>query len=337
MPESRQHAVFARTDRVAAAWTWALPSASLPRRGVAEVRVLGRDLVLWRDDHGSVHAWDAHCPHMGAHLARGKVTAEGLHCFFHGWVFSEDGTLSRVPCAAHPPRVAVTAWPVVERYGLIFVWPEPSARAPAPEIPALAGRAVRTALGARFEKGCHPNVVMVNAIDEQHFLSVHHLPVDLQFAVTEHSTNAATWDNTTPPSDSVFGRFLRRFYRGPLTYRMTYWGGTTGSVSVGPDAWHFHIVFALRLTDAGTTEGYPILLTPKVGGLSGVALNAASLAASALVGAYFAHGDTEVFQTIRWDLATPIAADRSILRFIQHVDAQPAVSYGGWAPLSDTP
>ncbi len=334
MTGSRQHAVFARTDRVAAAWTWALPSAALGRRGVAEVRVLGRDLVLWRGDDGRVHAWDAHCPHMGAHLARGKVSAEGLACFFHGWVFGSDGQLARVPCSEHAPRVAVTRWPVEERYGLIFVWPEPEARAPLPEIPALAGRPVRSVLGARFEKGCHPNVVMVNAIDEQHFASVHHLPVDLHFRVTEHSAYAASWENMTPPPDAALGRLLRRFYRGPLTYRMTYWGGTMGSVSVGPDAWHFHIVFALRLTDAGTAEGYPILLTPKVGGLSGAVLNAVSLAASALVGAYFARGDTEVFQTIRWDLATPIAADRSILRFLQHVDAQPAVRFGDWTPVA---
>ncbi|MFM2163372.1 MAG: hypothetical protein RLZZ383_2884 [Pseudomonadota bacterium] len=334
MLEPRQHAVFARTDRVAAAWTWALPSAALGRRGVVQVRVLGRDLVLWRDDEGRPHAWDAHCPHMGAHLARGKVTAEGLHCFFHGWVFDETGQLARVPCADHPPRVAVTVWPVQERYGLVFVWPGPEAGAPLPEIPALAGQPVRSMLGARFEKGCHPNVVMVNAIDEQHFASVHHLPVDLHFHVTEHSAYAASWENTSLPPDSSFGRLLRRFYQGPLTYRMTYWGGTMGSVSVGPDAWHFHIVFALRLTDAGTTEGYPILLSPRVPGVAGAVWNALSLGASALVGAYFARGDTEVFQTIRWDLRTPIAADRSILRFIQHVDAQPAVTLGDWTPVA---
>ena len=325
--------VFNRRDRLVEGWYWAVPSAELRRGQVVPLRLGGRDLALWRGADGAARAFDAYCPHMGAHLAQGKVDGDTLRCFFHAWQFDGDGALRSVPCQDHVPAASVRAWPVAEAYGLVWVWTGPTPRHPVPFIPALEGAPIRSRLGNRFTKGCHPNVVMVNAIDEQHFQSVHHLTVDLRFAVTELHANAATWDNITPPPDSAFGRLLKRFYAGPLTYRMTYWNGTTGSVTVGPDAWHFHILFALRPNDDGHTEGQTVLVSRALPGLAGRAFNALALSASQVVGDYFARGDTEVFQTIRWNFQTPIKADRPIVHFVQHLERQRTVAWGTWAPV----
>lgn len=327
--------LFNRRDRLAEGWYWALPSAALQHSAVKPLRLCGRDLVLWRDASGVAHAHDAHCPHMGAHLAQGKVQGDRLQCFFHGWEYGADGALAHIPCqtALVPARVA--AWPTAEAYGLIWVWTGPEARHPVPFIPELAGRPLRTRLGNRFVKGCHPNVVMVNAIDEQHFATVHDLFVRLQFEVHELNDNAATWDNTTRiPAEKAWQRWIGRWYDGPLTYRMTYWNGTTGSVTVGPDAWHFHILFALRCNDDGHTEGQTVLVTPRVGGLIGKLWNEAALSLSQAVGDYFARGDTEVFQTIQWNFQHPLKADRSIVRFVRHLERQPAVTWGDWAAVA---
>jgi hypothetical protein len=53
------------------------------------------------------------------------------------------------------------------------------------------------------------------------------------------------------------------------------------------------------------------------------------------VGNYFATGDTQVFQTIQFDLKTPTIADRSILQFIQHVNHQKALNWGTWQAVEN--
>jgi len=322
---------FNRTDRVAEGWYWALRSADLPRGQVKPVELLGRHLAVYRGQDGRVAALDAHCPHMGAHLAEGKVDGNGLRCFFHNWKFESDGCASDVPCATGPVRASVRSWPVEERYGLIWLWTGETARHPVPYVPELEHDEGDALLGARFAKGCHPNVVMINAIDAHHFNTVHHLPVDLDFECIRTNENNMRFENRTRmPESNAFTRFAGRFYAGPLTYKMSYWYGSTGSVTVGPDFLHFHIIFALRLAKDGTTEGQTILVTKRRRGPIGWLFNRVLLFLSWVVGTYFAHGDTRVFQTIKFDFKTPLKADRSIIQFIKHVEEQPSIAVGAW-------
>ena len=123
---------------------------------------------------------------------------------------------------------------------------------------------------------------------------------------------------------------MGRFYAGPLTYAMSYHFGTSGTVTVGPDMLHFHILFALRLIDGGRTEGQTILITKRRPGFRGRAFNKAILLATRAVGNYFAKGDTQVFQTMKFDFKTPTKADHAIIDFIQHVEKQPARTFGSW-------
>ena len=96
----------------------------VPAGGVRTVRCFGRDLVLWRDAGGTAHAFDAHCPHLGAHFGFGGcVEGETLRCPFHHWRFDAAGRCVAIPYAKRiPARAQVRSWPVCERNGLIFVW-----------------------------------------------------------------------------------------------------------------------------------------------------------------------------------------------------------------------
>ena len=69
----RNTKVFNQSDRFVEGWHWLLPSRELQRSQVKAVRLLGRELVVYRSDAGQVYAADAYCPHMGAHLAEGRV------------------------------------------------------------------------------------------------------------------------------------------------------------------------------------------------------------------------------------------------------------------------
>jgi phenylpropionate dioxygenase-like ring-hydroxylating dioxygenase large terminal subunit len=273
---------------------------------------------------------------MGAHLAGGRVEEGGLRCFFHGWKFDPEGGCLDVPCLgrAHPARAA--SWPVAEHYGVLWVYTGRTPRAPLPQAPGLEGRPVAAAVGRPFRKACHPNVVMVNAIDAHHFNTVHRLPVKMDFREDVLSPHSIRFANTVSiPRDRRWNRLLGAFYRGPLTYLMTYHFGSTGSVTVGPDFWHAHNLFALRPRDDGGTEGLALVPVSRRPGALGWLVNRLEMALARAVGAYFAKGDTEVFQGIRFHLRTPLAQDQPILRFMAHLDAQPARAWGSWELLGE--
>ena len=66
------------------------------------VRVLGEDLVLFRDGQGRVGLLDAHCAHRGTSLYYGRIEPEGIRCCYHGWLFDAEGRCLDQPC--EPPE-----------------------------------------------------------------------------------------------------------------------------------------------------------------------------------------------------------------------------------------
>ncbi len=322
---------FNNPERFIEGWYWALPSHELAVGKVKPVTLLGRNLAIYRSDVGTVVAVDAYCPHMGAHLAEGTVEGDALRCFFHNWKFDAQGTCVDIPSLGKALPVQIKTWPVAEKYGMIWVWTGETPRHPLPFVPELEQDGCDSVLGSRFVKNCHPNVLMINAIDAHHFNTVHNLPVKIVFEKRDLNENATTFSNTTKGDDDFwFAKLIRPFYQHAITYSMCYWYGSTGTVTLGPDCLHFHIMFSLRLVEDGKAEGQTILITKQRSGLWGWSYNRILLWLTQQVGNYFAKGDTQVFQTIRFDLKTPIHADRSILQFIHHVDQQLALTWGTW-------
>jgi phenylpropionate dioxygenase-like ring-hydroxylating dioxygenase large terminal subunit len=262
---------------------------------------------------------------MGAHLADGRVEGNALRCPFHRWKYDANGRCVEVPTLGGRawPSIGVRSWPVEEQYGLIWLWPGDRARAALPDVPEL-GRAFRVRLGNRFAKRCHPHVVLVNAIDEHHFNSVHDMPVTLRMEPTVVDQRTIRYTNTAAVRrTSMLGRLLGHFYCGPLTYSLTYSSGSIGIVTLGPDLVHFHVMFALRPTPDGRAEGQTVLLTRRRRGVLGALTDGMLLRLTALVARYFARGDTIIFESIRFALKTPVPADATVLAFIQHLDRQP--------------
>ena len=112
----------------------------MAHRPVKAVRLLGQDLVLFRDGASRYGLLDRACPHRGADLAFGRHEPEGLRCPFHGWKFAVDGTCLETP--AEPPgstlctRMRQRSYPVREQSGVLFAWLGPEGSAP-PELPAF--------------------------------------------------------------------------------------------------------------------------------------------------------------------------------------------------------
>src|SRR5690242_19711981 len=53
-----------------------------------QVRLLGEDLVLFRNEQGELGLLDIYCSHRGANLSYGRIEDGGLRCLFHGWLYS---------------------------------------------------------------------------------------------------------------------------------------------------------------------------------------------------------------------------------------------------------
>ena len=64
-------------------------------RPIKPVRLLGEDLVLFRDDTGRYGLIGRACPHRGTDLAYGRLEDGGLRCAFHGWLFDVNGQCLR--------------------------------------------------------------------------------------------------------------------------------------------------------------------------------------------------------------------------------------------------
>ncbi|TWB15559.1 aromatic ring-hydroxylating dioxygenase subunit alpha [Nitrospirillum bahiense] len=93
-------------------------------RPAKAVRVLGQDMVLFRDEAGRLGLLDRDCPHRNADLAFGRLEGGGLRCLFHGWLFDVNGNCIETP--GEPAgsklctRIHQRAYPVVEKSGMVF-------------------------------------------------------------------------------------------------------------------------------------------------------------------------------------------------------------------------
>ena len=77
--------------------------AEVVSRHIAQTQLLGEEIAVWRDDAGSLNAWQNRCPHRGVRLSIGTNTGTELRCQYHGWRFaSGSGQCSVIP--AHPTQ-----------------------------------------------------------------------------------------------------------------------------------------------------------------------------------------------------------------------------------------
>ena len=116
-------------------------SQGLPIGSVMPATILGKELVVWRDGGGAVHAWDNRCVHRGMRLSLGFVDGDMLACRYHGWRYGAGGGCARIP--AHPDleppdTYCVTPYASAERFGLIWANTDASQNSEA-RLPDLDG------------------------------------------------------------------------------------------------------------------------------------------------------------------------------------------------------
>jgi len=98
------------------------------------VKVMGEDLVLFRDKRGRAGLLQKHCCHRGASLEFGKIEECGIRCCYHGWLFDVDGRILDTPNEGSKStvkeRLYQGAYPIRENKGLIFAYMGPPDKQP---------------------------------------------------------------------------------------------------------------------------------------------------------------------------------------------------------------
>lgn len=139
------------------------------------VRLTERDLVLWRDDTGTVQGWDDRCPHRGARLSLGQVKAGRIECPYHGWQFDASGQCRHVPAlpAFVPPAGhCARKFETMEAYGLLWVRTGPGPFA-LPTFAAEADTRLRKLNCGPYDVATSAPRIVENFLDMAHFGFVH--------------------------------------------------------------------------------------------------------------------------------------------------------------------
>jgi 5,5'-dehydrodivanillate O-demethylase len=152
--------------------------SEVDRQPILPVRVLGEDLILYRDRQGQYGLLDRWCPHRRFDLAYGTTEDCGIRCSYHGWRFDQAGACVEQPFEdVHDPastfktKVATRAYPVQAFGGLLWAYMGP---APAPLLPDWAGFYTPGYTIVSFlHLPCHWLQVMENFYDPVHVEWLH--------------------------------------------------------------------------------------------------------------------------------------------------------------------
>ncbi len=139
------------------------------------VQLLERDVVLWRDDAGTVHAWADKCPHRGAKLSLGRVEHGTLECPYHGWQFAASGQCVSVPALPSfvpPASHCATVFGAQEAHGLAWVQLAPG-DAQLPAFTAEDDAQLRKLNCGPYDVATSAPRIVENFLDMAHFGYVH--------------------------------------------------------------------------------------------------------------------------------------------------------------------
>ena len=250
-------------------------AGSRPRK----VRVLGEDLILFRDKQGRAGLVYPHCAHRGTSLLYGKVEENGIRCCYHGWLFSADGRCLEQPCEPEGgkfrDKVRQPWYPVQERYGLVWAYMGPPEKKPTlPRYEALENLDPGEFLEAndRSIGGGGPQIIdcnwlqhYENLVDPFHVVVLHSTFSGTQFVEQMALMPQVTWDKvelgvrTTSVRQLDDGKTFRRVSQAAIptlrvipSPRLGKFGRVESLGWILPiDDHHFRIYVVGRVSEAG--------------------------------------------------------------------------------------
>jgi phthalate 4,5-dioxygenase len=196
------------------------------------LRVLGEDLVAFRDTEGKVGVVDALCPHRRAGMFFGRNEECGLRCVYHGWKFDVHGNCVDMPTeprdSAFKDKVKIKTYPTAEYGGCIWIYMGPPDKQPA--LPHLEWARVPDSqrVLSRWIQECNYMQAVEGEIDSAH-VSWLHAPLQVENSPFRGRFNDAIIRDGAPkltikPTDYGFCYGARRDADSDEYYwRVTHW------------------------------------------------------------------------------------------------------------------
>ena len=145
--------------------------------GLHTKKILNEDIVFYRRQDGRVVALEDACPHRKLPLSMGRLHGDQLECGYHGLTFDCSGSCVKAPGMERPPSGAkVRAYPVEERYGLLWIWMGDAALANPDDIFPVehwGDPAWGVNQGDEMEVACNYLYITDNLLDPTHVAWVH--------------------------------------------------------------------------------------------------------------------------------------------------------------------
>jgi len=138
-------------------------------------KICGESMVLYRAAEGKATALEDFCPHRGAPLSLGRVVEGTLVCGYHGLEMGCDGKTVAMPGQRVRAFPCIRSFPVIERYGFVWVWPGDPAQADAAKLHHLEwAESDQWAYGGGlFHIDCDYRLMIDNLMDLTHETYVH--------------------------------------------------------------------------------------------------------------------------------------------------------------------
>jgi phthalate 4,5-dioxygenase oxygenase subunit len=192
-------------------WQPVALSEELPPGGAPlPVRLLGEDLVLFGDEHGAPGLLGLHCSHRGADLSYGRLEDGGLRCIYHGWLYDAAGRCLEQPGesagSTFHERIRHTAYPCVDRAGLLFAYMGPGEPPLFPAYEFLSCPEDHV-FATKYFEDCNYLQGNEGNFDPQHLSFLHRLFTSIGGAF-QNELHAHDPAPRIEPVDSRFGMYL---------------------------------------------------------------------------------------------------------------------------------
>jgi len=219
------------------------------------VRVLGEDLVLFKDKRGKVGLLADRCAHRGASLLYGRVEERGIACAYHGWLYDTEGSCLECPAEPAGSKFYLTvkhrAYPVQRFLGFYWAYMGPL---PAPEIPRFdiwLRKDGRRGIAIYPILDCNWLQSMENSVDPAH-LQILHLDTTRPFKAPNTTRGFIDEIASYEFREVPFGIMKRRVFKSgfvdehPLIFPNNLRQSNSTQFRVPIDdthTWHVHILF----------------------------------------------------------------------------------------------
>jgi nitrite reductase/ring-hydroxylating ferredoxin subunit len=176
------------------------------------IRILGEDLVAYRDKSGTVGLLHRYCSHRGTSLEFGIVSERGLRCCYHGWLFDNNGAILDTP--KEPPGSILKtsfhhgAYPAVEHRGLVFAYlGPPDSRPRLPKLDTLETPGDDLVPFSLWHP-CNWLQVLENFMDPIHTIFLHSNCAEIQLSEAYAARPELHWEEVTGGMICVSTRWL---------------------------------------------------------------------------------------------------------------------------------